>query len=135
MPNLFSTNYAARDGALYNMVSYVSGRYTPAAGTPTAVKIGRIPAGSVITEISSRVITAITGTTPVLGIGTAANLVGANGNLQAVMSEAVVSENLVPSTTVPMPLAADTDIWIGNTGTATAGDVIVAVCYINPVQL
>ncbi len=135
MPHLFAKNYPARDGALYNMVAYVSGRYTPLAGTPTAVKIGRIPAGSVITVISSRVVTAITGTSPVLGVGTASNLVGASGNLQAVMAETAGSENLVPSVTVPQPLAADTDIWIGNTGTATAGDVIVVVSYVNPVML
>ena len=135
MPNLYSQNLPARDGALYNMVAYVSGRYTPAAGTPTAVKIGRIPAGAVITQISSRVITAITGTTPVLGVGTASNLVGANGNLQAVMAEVAGSENLVPTVTVVQPLAADTDVWVGNTGTATAGDVIVVVSYVNPVML
>jgi len=48
------------------------------------------------------------------------------------LAEAAGSENLVPSATVAQPLAADTDIWVGTTGAATAGDVIIAVSFVKP---
>lgn len=123
---------AARDSG-YLMPQYVCGRHTlTAADTPVATRIGRIPAGAVITDIKSRVVTAVTGGTPVLGVGTTTALVGTNGNLNAVMAEAAGSESLVPSATVVMPLAANTDIYVGTTGAATAGDVIIAVWFVTP---
>ena len=129
---LFDANLPARDLGTA-VVQYVCGRHTlTAADTPAATKIGRLPAGAMICEISSRVVTAVTGGTPVLGIGTAPTLVGTNGNIQAVMSEAAGSESVMASATVAQPLAADTDIWVGTTGAATAGDVIVAVQFIKP---
>jgi len=132
MPSLFDSNLPVRDVGNTG-IQVVCGRHTlTAADTPAATKIGRIPAGCVITTISSRVVTAVTGGTPVLGVGTTAALVGTNGNLNAVLAEAAGSENLVPSATVAMPLASDTDIWIGTTGAATAGDVIVAVSFVKP---
>jgi len=132
MPSLFDANTPAREGYL-TAVQYVCGRHTlTAADTPANTKIGRIPAGALITGITSRVVTAITGGTPVLGVGTSTATVGTNGNLNAVMAEAAGSENLVPSTTVAQPLAADTDIYVGTTGGATAGDVIVAVTFMKP---
>jgi hypothetical protein len=130
--NLFAANVSARDVG-YNMVQCISGRHTlTAADTPAATKIGRLPAGAVITGISSRVVTAVTGGTPVLGIGTTAALVGTNGNINAVMAEAAGSENVVPSATVVQPLAADTDLFVGTTGAATAGDVVVVVSFVKP---
>lgn len=130
MPSLFDSNPPVRDVGNTG-IQVICGRHTlTAADIPAATKIGRVPAGAIITGISSRVVTAVTGGTPVLGVGTTAALVGTNGNLNAVMAEAVGSENLVPSATVAQPLAADTDIWIGTTGGATAGDVIAAISYV-----
>lgn len=132
MPNLYSQNYSARHDPAAG-IQYVAGRHTlTAAGIPPATKIGRIPAGALIVGIHSRVITAVTGGTPVLGVGTAANLVGTNGNIQNAMAEAVGSENLVPLAALTLPLAADTDIFVGTTGGASAGDVSIAVSYISP---
>lgn len=129
----FAGNLPARDRPGVGM-QYVAGRFTLiAAGNPAAVKIGRIPAGSWITEVHSRVITAVTGGTPVLGVGTTAALVGTNGNIQNTMAEAVGSETVFPLAAFAMPLAADTDIFVGATGGASAGDVIVALTFVNPV--
>jgi hypothetical protein len=129
----FAGNFAARDNPAAG-IQYVAGRYTLiSAGNPAAVKIGRMPAGAMVLGIHSRVLTAVTGGTPVLGVGTAANLVGTNGNLNAVMAEAAGSEILAPNTTLAQPLVADTDIWVGTTGGASAGDVLVAVAYILPI--
>lgn len=119
----------------YQQPQYIAGRHTlTAADTPAATKIGRLPAGALITGISSRVVTAVTGGTPVLGVGTTTATVGTNGNLNAVMAEAAGSENLVPSATVAQPLAADTDVYVGTTGAATAGDVIIVVTFIKPLS-
>jgi hypothetical protein len=132
MPSLFDSNIPVREVGPSG-IQYVCGRHTlTAADTPANTKIGRIPAGCLITVISSRVVTAVTGGTPVLGIGTTTATVGTNGNLNAVMAEAVGSENLVPSATVAQPLASDTDIYVGTTGGATAGDVIIAVGFVRP---
>ena len=117
----------------YEMVQYISGRHVlTAADTPASTKIGTLPAGSVILWISTRVVTAVTGGTPVLGVGTSATLVGGTGNINAVLAETAGSELVVPSATVAQPLAADTDIWVGTSGGATAGDVIVTVGFAKP---
>ena len=50
------------------------------------------------------------------------------------MAEAVGSEWLLPLSTVVMPLAANTDVYIGAlTGGGTAGDVIITVFFISQV--
>jgi hypothetical protein len=118
----------------YEMLQYVSGRHTlTAADTPAATKIGSIPAGAIIVAVASKVATAVTGGTPVLGVGTSTATVGTNGTIQNVMAEAAGSEWLTPLAALVMPLAADTDVFVGTTGGATAGDVYVAVAYITPV--
>src|SRR5262245_6042775 len=130
-PNL--TNKPARDMG-YNVPQQVSGRHVlTGADTPAATLIGRVPAGSIVWGIASRVVTAVTGGTPVLGVGTSTSLVGTNGNINAVMAEAAGSELLVPSATVAQPLAADTDFFVGTTGGATAGDVIIGILFFRPV--
>lgn len=121
----------------YEMMQYISGRFTLSAADLPVVKIGTIPAGAVVVAIASRVAVAVTGGTPVLGIGSAAvgsavPAVGGTGNIQAVMAEAAGSEWLTPSATVAMPLATDTDFYIGTSGGATAGDVYAAVYFIKP---
>lgn len=114
----------------YEGVQYIAGRITAvAAGTSVAVKIGTIPAGAIITQINSRVATAITGGTPVLSMGTASG----GTQVQSVFAEAAGSEIVFPASSLTLPLAADTDIWANITGGATAGDAYVAVQYIKPI--
>ena len=123
----------ARDAGEQQM-QYVSGRHVlTGADTPAATKIGTVPAGAVIVAVHSKVVTAVSGGTPVLGVGTTAATVGTNGTVQNVMAEAAGSETVVPLAALVMPLAANTDIYVGTTGAATAGDVIIAVQYFTPV--
>lgn len=116
----------------YQTKQYICARHTLTGTDLPVTKVGTIPAGAVITGINTRVVTAVTGGTPVLGIGTTVALIGASGNLNAVIAEAAGSEFVQPSATVAQPLAADTDVYIGTTGGATAGDVVVAVEFIKP---
>jgi hypothetical protein len=114
----------------YEGVQYIAGRITAlAAGTTVNVKIGTVPAGAVITQINSRVATAITGGTPVLALGTASG----GTQVQGTLAEAAGSEIVFPAASLTLPLAADTDIWAGISGGATAGDAYVVVQYIKPV--
>lgn len=113
----------------YQVAQYICGRVT-LAGADANVKIGRLPAGAVITDIKSRVVTAITGGTPVLAVGTASG----GSQVQGTMAEAAGSESLVPVAGLVMPLAAATDIWVGTSGGATAGDAIVSVQFITPLS-
>jgi hypothetical protein len=101
------------------------------------VKIGTIPKDSVIIGISNTVATAITGGTPVLGIGSVAAggavpAVGGTGNVNIVMSEAAATEWLMPLAGTAGPLAADTDFYVGTSGGATAGDAVVSIHFIKP---
>ena len=116
----------------YEMVQYISKRHTLTGTDLPVTKVGTLPAGAVIISINTRVITAVTGGTPVLGVGTTASLIGTNGNLNAAIAEAAGVEALQASATVAQPLAADTDVFVGTTGGATAGDVVVAVQFIKP---
>lgn len=118
----------------YQMVQYISGRHTLTGTDLPVTKIGTLPAGAVISSIHSKVVTAVTGGTPVLGVGTTSTLIGTNGNLNAVIAEAAGSELLQPSVTVVQPLAADTDVFVGTTGGATAGDVIITVGFVKPLS-
>lgn len=118
----------------YQNVQYIAGRLTLTAADTPKKKIGTLPQGAIITGISSKVSTAVTGGTPVLGLGTTSALVGASGDIQNVMAEAAGSENLVPLAALVQPLAADTDVWIGTSGGATAGDVYCAVTFIKPIS-
>lgn len=130
------TGTPARDIG-YNVVQAICARHTLTGADVPVTKIGTIPAGSVITSITSRVVTAVTGGTPVLGIGSvtaggAAPAVGATGNIQGTMAEAAGSEQVMPSATVVQPLAVDTDFYVGTSGAATAGDVVVAIQFVKP---
>jgi hypothetical protein len=114
----------------YEVSQYIAGRITAlASGAAVNVKIGTVPAGSIITGIFSRVQTAITGGTPVLALGTASG----GSQVQGTMAEAAGSELVFPAASLTLPLAADTDIWAGISGGATAGDAYIAVGFIKPV--
>lgn len=134
--SLNQSNPARETG--YEAVQYICGRLTlNGVADAVKVKLGTIPAGAVMVAIYSRVVTAITGGTPVLGLGSVAAggatpAVGTTGNINAVMAEAAGSEALVPSATVAQPFATDTDIWAGTSGGATAGDAVIACAYIKP---
>ena len=137
MPGNLFTNTPARD-AFNNGTQAIIGRHTlTGADTPASTKIGTIPAGAMILGISSRVVTAVTGGTPVLGIsyvatGGTAPAVGTSGNLQNVMAEAAGSELVFPLAAAVLPPTTDIDIYVGTTGAATAGDVIVVVLFVKP---
>lgn len=132
MPGNLFTNTPARDSG-YNMMQYISGRNTITADATPATKIGTVPAGAVIVGISSKVVTAVTGGTPAFGIGTSLTTVGTAGTIVTAMAEAAGSEWLLPLASVVMPLAADTDVYIGAlTGGGTAGDVIITVFFVKP---
>lgn len=133
MTTSLNNQVSARESG-YQGVQYIAGRLTLTGADVPKVKLGVLPAGAIILAIATRVITAVTGGTPVLGFGTTSALVGGAGNLNAVVAEAAGSELLVPSATVAQPLAADTDVWLGTSGGATAGDVIGAVLFMKPVS-
>jgi hypothetical protein len=121
----------------YEMVQYISARLTLTAADTPVVKVGTLPAGSIPIWITSRVATAVTGGTPVLGIGSVAAggavpSVGTSGNVQNVMAEAAGSEMVFPLAALTLPLTVDTDIYVGTSGGATAGDVYVAIGFIKP---
>jgi hypothetical protein len=133
------TGTPARD-AFNNGTQAIVGRHTlTAADTPASTKIGTIPAGAMILGIASRVVTAVAGGTPVLGIsyvatGGTAPAVGTSGNLQNVMAEAAGSELVFPLAAAVLPPTTDVDIYVGSTGAATSGDVIVAVLFVKPLS-
>jgi hypothetical protein len=121
----------------YEMFQYICARLTLTAADTPVLRVGTLPAGSVITSIFSRVVTAVTGGTPVLGMGSVAAggtvpAVGGTGNVVIVMAEAAGSEQVFPLAALVMPFTVDTDIYIGTSGAATAGDVVVAVAFVKP---
>jgi len=133
MTTTLMTNTPAREAG-YEMMQYISGRNVITADATAPTKIGTLPAGSVIVGISSKVVTAVTGGAPAFGIGTTAATVGTAGTIVTTMAEAAGSEWLLPLSSVVMPLAADTNVYIGAlTGGGTAGDVIITVFFIKPV--
>src|SRR6266576_225939 len=119
----------ARDQG-YEMIQYIAGSIVAdAGGAAVNVKLGTIPAGAIILQANARVQTAITGGTPVLGLGTASG----GTQIQGVMSEAAGSEVVFPAAGIVLPLTADTDVWATLTGGATAGQAFIAVSFIKPV--
>ena len=60
--------------------------------------------------------------------------VGTSGNLQNVLAEAAGSENVFPLAAAVLPPTTDIDIYVGTTGAATSGDVVVAVLYVKPLS-
>ena len=124
MASLFDPNIPARDVG-QPVIQCVAGRANPIGGVSVySVKLGRLPAGSVITVVSTNVETAITGTTPAFSIGTTA------GGAEIVTTVALTagSLNTVPLAALVMPLVTDTDVWANITGTAT-GDAYVMVQF------
>ena len=119
----------ARDILFVNTVAYICGRLT-IAGADGNVKIGTIPAGAMITAVSTKVVTVLAGGTPVFNVGTASG----GAQVAATIAISAGSLNTVPLAALVMPLAADTDIWAGTTGGTTSGDAIVAVTYIKPLS-
>lgn len=131
MVSQLNNTVSARDAG-YNMVQYISGRISATGATTVTKKIGKIPAGSIITNINSRIVTAFSGGTPLLTLGE----LGDSGldNLVAAINEATaLSESLVPQTNITMPLTADTEFWASLSGTATAGDAYLTISFIKPV--
>jgi hypothetical protein len=128
MPGNLMTGTSARDIG-YNVVQALCGRVT-GAGADVAVKIGTLPAGAVITAVSTNVETAITGTAPVFSIGTASG----GAQLASAVALTAGSLNTVPVAALVQPLAADTDVWAGITGggATTAGDAYVMVQFVKP---
>ena len=125
MPSLFDSNLPVRDIG-QGVVGCCAGRANPTGLISVySTKIGRLPAGVIITVVSTNVETAITGSTPAFSIGTTA------GGAEIVTTVALTagSLNTVPLAALVQPLAADTDIWANITGTAT-GDAYVIVQYV-----
>lgn len=121
----------------YQMAQYICARINPVGvvtATPVNIKIGTIPAGSVITNLYSKVITAVTGGTVGLSAGTSATTPA--NNLVAAISASAGSEDLMPGTGVVQPLVADTDFYVGVTTTTTiaAGDLVVALQFMKPLS-
>jgi hypothetical protein len=128
MVTSLNTDKPAREAG-YEMLQYVAGRIQAiAAGSSVNVKIGRLPAGAVITAIHTKVATAITGGTPVLSVGTSSG----GTQIQGTIAEAAGSETLLPAAALVMPLTAETDVWVNITGGATAGDAYVIVLFAKP---
>lgn len=129
MVSQLNNSNPARDAG-FEMVQYIAARVTVDGSTTFTKKIGTVPAGSIITDINSRITTAMTGAAAAtFQLGTTST----GTSLQSAMSEAAGSETVFPAATFPMPLASDTDIWANVTGTATAGEAIVAVRFIKPI--
>jgi hypothetical protein len=123
----------------YEMLQYIAARLTLTAADTPVVKVGTLPAGSVIVGIASRVATAVTGGTPVLGVGSVAAggavpAVGGTGNVQTTMAEAAGSELVFPLAALTLPFTVDTDIYVGTSGGATAGDVYIMVLFAKPLN-
>jgi len=119
----------ARDAG-YQMVQYIGGRIQAAAGGGAVnVKLGTLPAGSIMLAAYSKVATAITGGTPVLALGTASG----GTQIQGTMAEAAGFEVVLPAGTLAGPLTADTDVWAGISGGATAGDAYIVVLFAKPI--
>ncbi|HXI39681.1 MAG TPA: hypothetical protein VNH83_06865 [Bryobacteraceae bacterium] len=114
----------------YEMVQYLAARATVAAGVANrSVKMGVLPAGSIIVAFVSRVVTAVSGGTPAAGIGLST---GAANELSGALTVTAGSQFAAPATTTGGPLAVDTDVWLNVSGGATAGDVVGGVLFIKP---
>jgi hypothetical protein len=118
----------ARDAG-YEMAQYIAKRVQPAGGAVVAVSVGVVPAGAIITNVYSKVVTTLAGGSPVLTIGSNAT---AYNNLVATMAIAAGSEDLMPLATIAQPLAVDTEFFANLAGGATAGDAYVAIQFIKP---
>lgn len=118
----------------YEMVQYLCARILPTGVTAQAYKIGSLPAGSVPVFVHNRVVTALTGGTPLITIGSNVGAVASSyNNMVAAVAEAAASELLQPLTTFATPFTVDTDIYAAvSGGPITAGDFIVTVGFVKP---
>ena len=137
MPGNLFTNTPARD-ASNNAVQAIVGRHTlTAADTPASTKIGTLPAGSLVIGIASRVVTAITGGTPVFGVSYVATVARRRQSVRPAICRTCLPKRPAAKwcsrwQQLVLPLTTDIDIYIGTTGAATAGDAIVAVLFVKP---
>lgn len=117
----------------YQMSQYIAARITASGAVTVSTKVGTIPAGAVITQVNTRIVTPFAGGTPLLTLGQ----LGDSGldNLVAAINELTAGgEVLQPLSNITQPLTADTEFWAQVTGTATAGDAYVAISYIKPLN-
>lgn len=129
MPGNLFTNTPAREAG-YQMVQYIAARANPTGAISAYyVKVGALPAGSIITMVSTNVETAITGSTPVFNVGTSTT----GAQIAATIALTAGSLNTVPIAALVMPLAADTDVYANISGTAT-GDAYVVVQFVKPLS-
>jgi len=127
MATTLNNRTAAREQG-YQMVQYIAGRITATgAFATTAFKVGTLPAGAVPIGIGTRVVTAITGTTPTFNLGTTTN----GTEIAAAIALTVGSVTTAWGATPALPLAVDTDVWANITGTAT-GDAVIIVSFVKP---
>jgi len=134
MTTTLMSNTAPREIG-YNTVQYISGRVTPpgtAAVTTYSIKIGTLPAGSVILTVTTDIETALGAGTPTLNVGTSSG----GAEVVAAVAAAAGSVNSVPIAALVMPLAADTDIWANIlAGTAPlTGNAYVIVQFVKPLS-
>jgi hypothetical protein len=116
---------------LYEVVQYLAARLT-LSGADTFVKVGTLPTGSVLLNINTRVITAISGGTPVLGVGTTSTNIGGTGDIATGISVATGSVQTFPLAALAMPFTAPQDVFVGTSGGSTAGDTVVVVAFVKP---
>jgi hypothetical protein len=114
----------------YEVLQYLAARLT-LSGADTFVKVGTLPQGSVIVEISSKVITAVSGGTPVLGVGTTSTNVGGTADIVAI-PVAAGSGQVFPLAALVMPFVNPQDVYVGTSGGSTAGDAVVVVSFVKP---
>jgi hypothetical protein len=83
-------------------------------------------------NILTRTITAFSGGTPVLGVGTTSTNVGGTGDIATGIAVAVGSVQTFPLAALAMPFAAPQDVFVGTSGGTTAGDAVVIVQFAKP---
>jgi hypothetical protein len=115
----------------YEIVQYLATRLT-LSGADTFVKVGTLPQGSVLMSITTRTITAFSGGTPVLGVGTTQTNVGGTGDIATGIAVAIGSVQTFPLAALAQPFAAPQDVYVGTSGGTTAGDAVVIVQFAKP---
>jgi hypothetical protein len=130
MVTSLNSNVPAREAG-YEMAQYISKRIAADGSVNTAVRVGTIPIGSMITQIFSKVTTAFIGGTPLLTLGQFGD--AGLDNLVVAMAETAGSEVVQALTTITQPLTADLDVWANIGGTATAGEAYIAIEFIKPI--
>jgi hypothetical protein len=130
MVSSLNTGSAARSVG-YNVLEVIATRIQAvAAGSTVTARIGKIPAGSIIARVHSRVAVAITGGTPVLSVGSLGD--AGLDDVVATMAETAGSEDLQPLTAFVNPLTSDKELYASIAGGATAGDAWVSVEFFRP---